>query len=141
MIYERDFKLNFILRGFFLEKKGKNTDSKDKELSKQMDKELSKSRALLRIFLSILAFLLWFFIGVSPALIFSSYIQQFIGFYSYFFRNPILFLIIAFLNIIIGIIVYFLVGILWWAAIHILWSIRWFYGYFKYRKIKIAQIV
>lgn len=117
-------------------KKGKDINGKDEELSKQLNKTFSRRRAILRIILSVVAFLLWFFIGISPTLIFSSYIQQFIGFYSFFFRNPILFLVIAFLNIIIGIVVYFFVGILLWAAFHIIWSIRWFYGYLKYRKIK-----
>ncbi|MGB9979930.1 hypothetical protein [Methanobacterium sp.] len=39
------------------------------------------------------------------------------------------------INIFLGIIVYF-IGIIWWSAFHIIWSIRWFYGYAKYRKVK-----
>lgn len=114
----------------------KDHDRDQKELASQMNRTLSRHRGIIRIVLSILAFLLWFFIGVSPTLLFSSYIQQFIGFYSFFFRNPVLFLIIALINIFLGLISYFLIGILWWSAFHILWSIRWFYGFIKYRKLK-----
>jgi len=117
------------------DKKDKNSE---KELSKQMDKELSKSRALLRIFIGVTAVILWFLIGVNITVIFSSTIQQTMGFTSYFYKNPIIFLLVALLNIIFGLLGYFVVGILWWAAFHLIWSIRWFYGYFKYRKVKIS---
>lgn len=119
--------------GDFLE--DKKNENRDKELSKQMDKELSKSRAILRIIIGSIAVLIWFLIGINITIIFSSAIQQTMGFTSYFYKNPIIFLIVAFLNIILGLISYFSFEILWWAAFHILWSIRWFYGYFKYRKV------
>ena len=41
---------------------------------------------------------------------------------------------VALINIFLGIIVYF-IGIIWWSVFHIIWSIRWFYGYAKYRNV------
>ncbi|MGZ7117331.1 MAG: hypothetical protein ACXVH2_07325 [Methanobacterium sp.] len=108
----------------------------EEELSKQMNKQLSTSRAIFRIIIGFIAIIIWFLIGVNITVIFSSMIQQTLGFTSYFYKNPIIFLLVAFLNIILGLIAYFFVGILWWAAFHLLWSIRWFAGYIKYHKIK-----
>lgn len=107
----------------------------DKELSEEMNENLSPRRAVVRIILSIIGLLIWILIGVSPTIIFSSTIQQFMGVTSFFYKNPIYFLLVALINIIFGFIVYFFIGILWWAAFHLLWSIRWFYAYIKYRKI------
>lgn len=112
----------------------KNLDNK--ELTSKMNKQISRPRAVGRIILGFFAFLLWFFLGVPPTLIYSSGIQTFIGTFSFFIRNPIIFLLIALINIFMGIISYIYIGILWWTAFHILWSIRWFWGYAKYRNVK-----
>ena len=118
-----------------LNKYKKDLDN-ERELSSRMKKQLSPTRAVLRIIIGFFGFLLWIFIGVSPTIIFSSGIQEFIGTFSFLIRNPIIFLLIAFINIILGVIVYIFIGILWWAVFHILWSIRWFYGFRKYHKLK-----
>ena len=118
-----------------LKKEGKDSDMGD-ELSGKVEKTLSARRGAVRVILGAIALLLWLLIGVSPTIIFSSTLQQFIGVISFFYRNPIAFLLIAFFNIILGLIVYFTIAFYYWAAFHFLWSIRWFYGYFKYRKIK-----
>lgn len=110
-------------------------DKKDKELSK-MEKTVSKPRAVKRLIFGFFAFCIWFFLGVPPELIYTSGIQTFIGTVSFFNRNPIVFLLIALINIVMGVISYIFVGVLWWSLFHILWSIRWFYGYMKYRKLK-----
>lgn len=119
----------------FISNKEDDKYNKAGELSKQMDRELSPTRAVLRIIIGFIALLIWIILGVNITIFFSSAIQQTMGWTSYFIRNPIVFLIVAFINIILGLIAYSL-GILWWAALHLLWSIRWFYGFFKYRKIK-----
>ena len=111
----------------------------NKELSSKMDKELSRPKAVFRIILGFLIFLFWFFTGISPTLIYSSGIQSFIGTFSFFIRNPITFLLIAVGNVIMGVISYIYIGILWWSAFHLLWSIRWFYGYIKYHAMKTAS--
>ena len=110
-------------------------DADNEKLSVELEKKLSPARAVLRIILGLFGLLLWILIGVNPSIFFSSAIQQFIGVTSFFYRNPIVFLLVALLNIFLGLIVYS-IGIFWWAAFHILWSIRWFYGFIKYRKIK-----
>jgi len=111
-------------------------DEKEKELSSKIKKELSPVRAILRIIFGFFGLLIWIFIGVYPTLIFTSGIQGFIGTLSFLIRNPIIFLLIAFINILLGAIEYIFFGILWWAAFHFLWSIRWFYGYWKYSSLK-----
>ena len=116
----------------------KDGDNKEDEPSGEIKKTLSPSRGALRVILGVIALILWILIGISPTIIFSSALQQFIGFFSFFYRNPIAFLFIAFFNIILGLIVYFTVAIYYWAAFHFLWSIRWFYGYRKYIKLKSA---
>lgn len=118
---------------FILEKDDK--DNEVDELSKQMSKELSRTRGILRIIIGFVAILIWIILRVNITVIFSSAIQQSMGWTSFFIRNPIFFLIIAVINIILGLIAYFVVAILWWAALHLVWSIRWFYGFFKYRNI------
>ncbi|HOI72438.1 MAG TPA: hypothetical protein PLC38_09205 [Methanobacterium sp.] len=109
-------------------------DNESHELSKQMDRELSLTRSILRIIIGFFAMLIWILLGFDITIFFSSTIQQTMGWTSIFIKNPIFFLIVAFINIIFGLIAYGL-GILWWAAIHLIWSIRWFYGFFKYNKI------
>jgi len=73
-----------------------------------MEKELSPTRAILRIVIGIIAIIIWLAIGVNITILFSSAIQQTMGFTQYFVRNPIYFLIVAFINIILGLYVYFL---------------------------------
>ncbi len=118
-----------------------NKISKDEKELSGMKKTFSRRRGVLRIILGFIAFLLWIFIGVSPTIIFSSSIQEFIGAFSFLVRNPIIFLLVALFNIFLGFIVYFFVGILWWAAFHFIWSIRWFYGYFKYRSTTLQDVI
>lgn len=114
----------------------KDNDTGEQELSSQMNKTLSSTRAIVRIILGFLAFLLWILIGVSPTIIFTSSLQGFIGVISFLIRNPIIFLLIAVLNIVLAITSYLLFQILWWSVFHLLWSIRWFYGFGKYRRLK-----
>jgi hypothetical protein len=113
----------------------KNDDSEDKKLSKQMEKELSPAKAIIRITIGFFVIFIWILIGVNLTIIFTTATQQFMGFTSYFIRNPIVFLLIAFFNIFIGLFAYLFTEILWWCVFHLIWSIRWFYGYFKYRKV------
>jgi len=123
------------------DKENNDSDERLKELSSKMNKTLSPSRAVIRIIAGFLAFLLWILIGVPPTLIFSSGIQGFIGAFSFLVRNPIIFLLVAFLNIFLGAVEYILIGLIWWAGFHFIWSIRWFYGYNKYRKLKNTPLV
>ncbi len=111
----------------------------EEELPSWMDKFFLKSRAVGRVIFGIIAFLIWFILGGPPSLIYASGIQTFIGTYSFFTRNPIIFLLIALLNIVVGIAEYFFPGTLLLTAFHFLWSIRFFYGYNKYRKLKTTE--
>ena len=86
----------------------KDNNTEEQELSSQMNKTLSPTRAILRIILGVLAFLIWIFIGVSPTIIFTSSLQGFVGVISFLIRNPIIFLLIAFINIILAITSYLL---------------------------------
>jgi len=110
-------------------------DNSDKKLSEQMEKELSPAKAIIRIIIGFFVIFIWLLIGLNLTIIFTTATQQFMGFTSYFIKNPIAFLLIALFNIFIGLIAYFFAGILWWCVFHLLWSIRWFYGYNKYRKV------
>ncbi|MEN6552211.1 MAG: hypothetical protein ABFC34_04905 [Methanobacterium sp.] len=112
----------------------KDIGTNEKKLEEELEKKLSPARAVFRIILGIFGLLLWILIGVNPTILFSSTIQQFMGVTSFFYRNPIVFLMVALINIFLGIIVYF-IGIIWWSAFHVIWSIRWFYGYAKYRNV------
>jgi hypothetical protein len=123
-----------IMGDNFLRKGKKDTVSNEKKLTADLEKKLSPARALFRIILGTFGLLLWILIGVNPTIFFSSTIQQFMGVTSFFYRNPIVFLMVALINIFLGIMVYF-IGIIWWSAFHIIWSIRWFYGYAKYRNV------
>ena len=118
----------------FLRKNKKDKGSNEKKLAADLEKKLSPARAVFRIILGTFGLLLWILIGVNPTIFFSSTIQQFMGVTSFFYRNPIVFLMVALINIFLGIMVYF-IGIIWWSAFHIIWSIRWFYGYAKYRNV------
>ncbi len=118
------------------EKKYSSNLEKEMELSSKMNKQLSPTRAVLRLIAGFFALFLWLLLGVPPTLIYSSGIQSFIGTFSFFIRNPIIFLLIAFLNIILGTLEFIFLGVLWWSAFHWIWSIRWFYGYEKYRNLK-----
>jgi len=111
-------------------------NDKDQKFLSRMDKLTSKSRAVSRIIFGICAFLLWFILGVPPTLIYSSGIQTFIGTVSFFIRNPVTFLLIGLFNIFMGFVNLFYLKILWFSAFHFLWSIRWFYGYWKYNRLK-----
>jgi hypothetical protein len=117
---------------------------KDSESHKKVsgvDKTFSHRRGVLRIVVGFIALLLWIVIGISPTIIFSSSIQEFIGVFSFLIRNPIIFLLVALFNIFLGILVYFTLGIILWAAFHFIWSIRWFYGYFKYRNTTFVDVI
>jgi hypothetical protein len=118
-----------------------NGSENDKEVSSGVKQTFSRRRGVLRIFLGLIALVLWIFIGLSPTIIFSSSIQEFIGAFSFLVRNPIIFLLVALLNIFLGILVYFTLGIIWWATFHFIWSIRWFYGYFKYRSTTLQDVI
>jgi hypothetical protein len=113
----------------------------DKEATNQIKRTFSRRRAVIRIFLGFVAMVLWFLVGVSPTIIFSSSIQEFIGVFSFFVKYPAMFLLVALLNIFLAVIVYLFIGIWWWAAFHLIWSIRWFYGYFKYRKASLVEVI
>ena len=115
--------------------------NEDKLASSQINKTFSRRRAVIRIFLGFVAMVLWFLVGVSPTIIFSSSIQEFIGVFSFFIKYPTMFLLVALLNIFLGVIVYLFIGIWWWAAFHLIWAIRWFYGYFKYRKASLVEVI
>lgn len=113
----------------------------DKEASSQIERTFSRRRAVIRIVLGFIAMVLWVLVGVSPTIIFSSSIQEFIGVFSFFVKYPIIFLSVAILNIFLALIVYLFIDIWWWAAFHLIWSIRWFYGYFKYRKASLLEVI
>ncbi len=111
------------------------------EVSTPINSTFSRRRAVIRICLGFVAMVLWFLFGVSPTIIFSSSIQEFIGVFSFFVEYPAMFLLVAFLNIFLGLVVYLFIGIWWWAAFHLIWSIRWFYGYFKYRRTSLVEVI
>ena len=121
--------------------KYKKDFNEDKEASSQIQRTFSRRRAVLRIFLGFIAMVLWFLIGVSPTIIFSSSIQEFIGIFSFFVKYPAMFLLVALINIFLAVTVYSFLDIWWWAAFHLIWSIRWFYGYFKYRKASLVEVI
>jgi hypothetical protein len=115
--------------------------NEDSEASSRIQGTFSRRRAVMRILLGFVAMVLWFLVGVSPTIIFSSSIQEFIGVFSFFVEYPVMFLLVALLNIFLAVIVYLFLGIWWWAAFHLIWSIRWFYGYFKYRKASLVEVI
>jgi|GEM_PF-1135482 len=115
--------------------------NEDEAASSQVNRTFSRRRAFIRIFLGFMAMVLWFLVGVSPTIIFSSSIQEFIGVFSFFVKYPTMFLLVALLNIVLGVIVYLFFAIWVWAAFHLIWSVRWFYGYFKYRKASLVEVI
>lgn len=115
-----------------------NASEEEKELSAQMEKQLSPRRSVTRIFIAILAFL-WFLAGGSAqtVLSLSGGSLGLIGVVSFLVRNPITFLIVGIIQIILGMIFYlFFASYYFMVIFHFLWSIRWFYGYKKYRHLK-----
>jgi hypothetical protein len=130
-----------MLLGLIMATKDKKDKGNDQEFSSIINKTFSRRRSVTRIIFGFFALLLWIFIGFSPTIIFTSSIQEFMGVFSFFVRNPILFLLVALLNIFLGVVEYIFLGILWWAVFHFIWSIRWFYGYFKYRKTTLQAII
>jgi len=113
-----------------------NNDESEKGQDIPLNKMLSLHRSIFRIFLAILAFIIWIFIGYYPNIMFTSGVQRLVGVFSFFVRNPVIFLIIALVNIGMGAIYYILIGTVLWAAFYFLWSIRWFYGFGKYSMLK-----
>ncbi len=109
-----------------------------KKLSAKMEKQLSPRRSILRIIIAILAFL-WFLAGGSAqtVLSLSGGGLGLVGVVSFLMRNPVSFLIIGFIQVAMGLIFYLFIFTYYFMIIfHFLWSIRWFYGYFKYRNLK-----
>lgn len=116
-----------------------NDSEKEKELSVQMEKQLSPRRSIARILIAIFAFL-WFLAGGSAqtVLSLSGGSLGLIGVVSFLVRNPITFLIIGIIQIILGLIFYLFFATYYFMTIfHFLWSIRWFYGYKNYRHLKL----
>ncbi len=115
----------------------KETEEEQK-LSLKMEKQLSPRRSLVKICIAVFAFI-WFLAGGSAqtVLSLSGGGLGLVGVVSFLIRNPISFLIIGFIQIILGFLFYFLsISYLLLTVFHFLWSIRWFYGYKKYRKLK-----
>lgn len=113
----------------------------EKKLSAKMEKQLSPGRSLFKIFIAIFAFI-WFLAGGSAqtVLSLSGGGIGLVGVVSFLVRNPISFLIIGFIQIILGILFYLLsFTYLFLTIFHFLWSIRWFNGYWKYRNLKTTQ--
>ncbi len=105
------------------------------------NKMLSPRSSILRIFLGFLAFIIWIFTGYSPNILFTSSVQGLVGVFSFLIRNPVIFLIIALVNVVMGLIFYILIGTIFWAAFHFIWSLRWFYGFAKYGHLKKKHIL
>ncbi|MDP3066739.1 MAG: hypothetical protein Q8N08_08370 [Methanobacteriaceae archaeon] len=120
-------------------KNGKNDFNeveKQKKLS-QMNKILSPKRAVIRIIVAIFAFI-WFLLGGSAetVLSLSGGAMGLSGLISFFLRNPITFLIMGIINVVLGLILFiFAISSIIVSVLHFLWSIRWFYGFFKYRNV------
>ena len=107
-------------------------------LSDKMNKQLSPRRSFFRIIIAILAFL-WFLAGGSAqtVLTLSGGGLGLVGVVSFLIRNPVSFLIIGFIQVALGLIFYFFFFSYYFMILfHFLWSIRWFYGYGKYRNLK-----
>ena len=111
---------------------------KEKKLSSQMEKQLSPSRSLFRIIIAIFAFA-WFLAGGSAqtVLSLSGGAMGLTGLVSFLIRNPLSFLIIGIIQVVLGFIFYIIsYSFVLLTIFHFLWSIRWFYGYKKYRHLK-----
>lgn len=109
----------------------------EEELSSRMDKQLSPRSSLIRILVAIIAFI-WFLLGGSAQTVLALSGGQLglAGVVTFLIKNPISFLVIGILNVMSGIIFYIFSISFFIAIIHFLWSIRWFYGYNKYRGLK-----
>ncbi|MEN6328899.1 MAG: hypothetical protein ABFC91_01225 [Methanobacteriaceae archaeon] len=113
------------------------------KLSSDMDKVLSTRRSVFRILVAIFAFV-WFLAGGSAQTVISLSGETLgiTGFVSFFLKNPITFLIIGILQVVLGVIlILYFVSYLLLAIFHFLWSIRWFYGYYRYRNCKTGEVV
>lgn len=113
-------------------------EEEHEKLSSEMDKVLSTRRSVLRILVAIFAFF-WFLAGGSVQTVtsLSGEALGITGFVSFFLRNPIAFLIIGIIQVVLGLImVLYFVSYIPLAIFHFLWSIRWFYGYYRYRNVK-----
>jgi hypothetical protein len=113
----------------------------EKDIS-QMQKVLSPGRAVIKILIAIVAFL-WFLAGGSAqtVLSLSGGSLGLVGVVSFLIRNPITFLIIGIIQVVLGFIFYMLSSAYYFMTVfHFLWSIRWFYGYQKYRYLKNSNI-
>jgi len=107
----------------------------EKKLWTQMEKQLSPRRSIFKIIIAILAFI-WFLVGGSAqtVLSLSGGGLGLVGVVSFLLRNPISFLIIGFIQVALGLLFYFFfISYYVMIIFHFLWSIRWFYGYKKYR--------
>ncbi len=114
--------------------KKENPELKNKELV--TEKQLPKRRSLFMILMAILAFL-WFLAGGSATTVLSAGGFGFQGVVIFLIRNPLSFLIIGFIQIILGVLwILFFTSFIWLSIFHFLWSIRWFYGFKKYRSLK-----
>lgn len=115
-----------------------NESDKEKQLSSQMEKQLSPSRSLFRIIIAIFAFI-WFLAGGSAqtVLSLSGGAMGLTGLVSFLIRNPLSFLIIGIIQVVLGLIFYIIsYSFALLTIFHLLWSIRWFYGYKKYSHLK-----
>ncbi len=111
---------------------------KEKQLSSQMEKQLSPIRSLFRIIIAIFAFA-WFLAGGSAqtVLSLSGGAMGLTGLVSFLIRNPLSFLIIGIIQVVLGLIFYLIsYSFALLTIFHFLWSIRWFYGYKKYSHLK-----
>ncbi len=110
---------------------------KEKKLSSQMEKQLSPSRSVVRIIIAIFAFA-WFLAGGSAqtVLSLSGGAMGLSGLVTFLIRNSISFLIIGIIQLVLGFIFYIIsYSFVLLTIFHFLWSIRWFYGYKKYRHL------
>jgi len=106
-----------------------------------MEKVLSPGRAIVKIIIAIFAFL-WFLAGGSAqtVLSLSGGSLGLVGLVSFLIRNPITFLIIGIIQVVLGLIFYLFFAEYYFMVIfHFLWSVRWFYGYKKYLHLKIPD--
>lgn len=123
------------------DKKNEKEDNElenEKELSSQMEKQLSPVRSLFKILIAIFAFI-WFLAGGSAqtVLSLSGGAIGLTGVVTFLIRNPISFLIIGIIQVVLGLIFYiFGPSFMPLTVFHFLWSVRWFYGYKKYRHLK-----
>ena len=116
-------------------------EAEEEKLSAQMEKQLSTRKSLFRILTAIFAFI-WFLAGGSAqtVLSLSGGAIGLSGVVTFLLKNPISFLIIGFINVVLGLILYiFAISFILVSIFHFLWSIRWFYGYGKYRNLKVPQ--